>query len=110
MKITHREAGNAFVFFEFEDGNKTNSIIVSTEKFMNYLNKQKKLPIDYDFTEKDEDGQLWLSTIHENKWYKERVSYLAIQVLKRVDQEHTVEAVKHFDKVINKQRYENQIA
>jgi len=110
MKILHREAGNAFVFFEFEDDNKTNSIIVSTDKFMNYLNKKKRLPIEYEYTEKDEDGRLWLSAIHENQWYDERISYLAIQVLKGVDEDYTIEAVKHFDKVINKQRYENQIS
>lgn len=110
MKITHREAGNAFVFFEFEEDKKRNSIIVSTEKFLNYLNKQKKLPIEYEYTEKDADGKLWLSTIHKNQWYEERVSYLALQVLERVDEDYTIEAVKHFDKVINKKRYENQVA
>ena len=110
MKILHREAGNAFVFFEFEDDNKTNSIIVSTDKIMNYLNKKKRLPIEYEYTEKDSDGKLWLSKIHKKQWYEERVSYLALQVLERVDEDDTIEAVKHFDKVINKQRYENQIS
>lgn len=110
MLIKHREAGNAFVFFEFEKDDRTASIIVSTEKFLNYLNKKKCLPIEYEYAEKDEDGKLWLSTINDNQWYKERVSYLALQVLERVDEDYTIEAVQYFDKQINEKRYENQIA
>lgn len=111
MLIKHREAGNAFVFFEFEKDDRTASIITSTQKFLDYLNAKGQLKIKYDYAEKDDSGTLWLvQRKKEEEWQEVKICYHALQVLERVDEDATIKAVKYFDKQINEKRYENQIA